>query len=101
MRRECTLFPPNEKIFPRKCRAAPACRGVNCTPSFPLPPGLPVTAKIRYRDAGTPAVVLPSPDGLLIEFTEVATAIAPGQSLAIYAGNDLVAGGIIEGVIQD
>ncbi|MDR0544362.1 MAG: hypothetical protein LBG30_03320, partial [Odoribacteraceae bacterium] len=72
-----------------------------CTPSSPLSPGLPVTAKIRYRDAGTPAVVLPSPDGLLIEFTDPAIASAPGQSLAIHAGNDLVADRIIEGVIQD
>ncbi|MDR0543946.1 MAG: tRNA 2-thiouridine(34) synthase MnmA [Odoribacteraceae bacterium] len=88
---------PRHQLSARALRAS----SLNLMKYAPLPPGLPVTAKIRYRDAGTPAVVLPSPDGLLIEFTEPAIAIAPGQSVVIYEGNDLVAGGIIEGVIQN
>lgn len=59
--------------------------------------GLPVRAKIRYKDEGADARVTPlSGNRIHIQFEEARRAITPGQSIAFYEGDDLVGGGIIE-----
>jgi tRNA-specific 2-thiouridylase len=58
-----------------------------------------VTAKVRYKDDATPAVAEALPDGRLrVTFDEPKRAITPGQSVVLYQGDDLLGGGIIEGV---
>ena len=61
-----------------------------------------VVAKIRYKDDGALAEAATLPDGRLkVEFDEPRRAITPGQSVVLYDGDDLVGGGIIEGIIGD
>ena len=59
--------------------------------------GIRLRAKIRYKDEGAEAFVTPL-DGnrMHIRFEEQRRAITPGQSVALYEGDDLVGGGIIE-----
>ena len=60
-------------------------------------PGMEVTAKVRYRDPGTPARLYPSTDGSVeVHFFSSAKGIAPGQSAVFYEGDDVVGGGIIQ-----
>jgi tRNA-specific 2-thiouridylase len=59
--------------------------------------GLCVRAKIRYKDEGAEAFVTPLPGNRFhVRFEEMRRAITPGQSVALYEGDDLVGGGIIE-----
>jgi tRNA-specific 2-thiouridylase len=59
--------------------------------------GLHVRAKIRYKDDGADAFVTPlSGNRIHVRFSETRRAITPGQSVALYEGDDLVGGGIIE-----
>jgi tRNA-uridine 2-sulfurtransferase len=56
-----------------------------------------VTTKIRYRDSGSPSLIIPSQDGTVnVRFYENAKGIAPGQSAVFYEGDDVVGGGIIQ-----
>ncbi len=55
-----------------------------------------VSAKIRYKDEGAPAIVKQtSENSFELIFEEPRRAITPGQSVVLYEGNDIVAGGII------
>jgi tRNA-specific 2-thiouridylase len=59
--------------------------------------GLRVRAKIRYKDEGAEAFVTPlAGNRIHVRFDEMRRAITPGQSVALYEGDDLVGGGIIE-----
>jgi tRNA-uridine 2-sulfurtransferase len=61
-----------------------------------IPIGFPGSAKIRYKDAGSPAVVEEkSEKRVKMKFKEAKTAITPGQSLVFYENDDVVMGGII------
>lgn len=54
------------------------------------------TVKIRYKDDGAPARCYTDADGILhVEFDEPRRAIARGQSVVMYEGEDVVGGGII------
>jgi tRNA-specific 2-thiouridylase len=56
-----------------------------------------VSAKVRYKDNDTSARVQPLEDGKIrVIFDIPKRAITPGQSVVLYDGDDLVAGGIIE-----
>jgi tRNA-specific 2-thiouridylase len=65
-------------------------------------PGLPsdgirVTAKIRYKDEGASAIAYTyGNECLRVKFDEPRRAITPGQSVVLYQGDDVVAGGIID-----
>ncbi|MEO5929565.1 MAG: aminomethyltransferase beta-barrel domain-containing protein, partial [Candidatus Kapaibacterium sp.] len=55
-----------------------------------------LTAKIRYKDEGAPALVRTLPDGTLeVKFEEPRRAITKGQSVVLYDGDDVVGGGVI------
>lgn len=55
------------------------------------------TAKIRYKDKGTPVFVKYMDNGRIeVKFVNPARAITPGQSIVIYDGDDIAAGGIID-----
>ncbi|MGI9158605.1 MAG: tRNA 2-thiouridine(34) synthase MnmA [Saprospiraceae bacterium] len=59
--------------------------------------GLEAVAKIRYRDAGTFATVLPVGNQAEVVFHANVKGVAPGQSAVFYEGDDVVGGGIIQG----
>jgi tRNA-specific 2-thiouridylase len=53
--------------------------------------------KIRYKDDGAPALCYTDAEGILhVEFDEPRRAIARGQSVVLYDGDDVVGGGIIQ-----
>ncbi|WP_460948363.1 tRNA 2-thiouridine(34) synthase MnmA [Spirosoma daeguense] len=52
--------------------------------------------KVRYKDAGTPAIISQLEDDLIdVRFHEGVSAIAPGQAAVFYEGDDVVGGGWI------
>lgn len=60
-----------------------------------------VTARIRYKDEGSPATLFPGEDGkLIVRFDKPRRAITPGQSTVWYDGEDLLGGGIIDAVME-
>ncbi|MBE0555618.1 MAG: tRNA 2-thiouridine(34) synthase MnmA, partial [Proteobacteria bacterium] len=60
-----------------------------------------VTAKVRYKDDASQAVVKQLEDGRIqVKFDEPKRAVTPGQSVVLYDGDDVVGGGIIEGIIS-
>jgi tRNA-uridine 2-sulfurtransferase len=54
--------------------------------------------RIRYRGDAVPAVVSPTPTGFDVEFRTAHRAVAPGQSVVVYRGEDLLGGGRIVSV---
>jgi len=64
-----------------------------------------IAAKVRYKDAGSPATLTGLGDGhILVRFDAPKRAITPGQSVVAYdadAPDDVVAGGIIDSVTDD
>ena len=54
-----------------------------------------VTAKIRYKDAGSTAFLSREGNMLRARFPVKVKAVTPGQSAVFYDGNDVVAGGFI------
>lgn len=66
-----------------------------------LPGPLETVTKIRYKDAGTPALVMQEldphtgTDRIRVHFHEGVSAIAPGQAAVFYEGDDVVGGGWI------
>ena len=70
--------------------------GVNWLVPEPTGP-LSCTAKIRYRNAGTPATVTATSDGgARVTFATSQTAITPGQAVVFYDGSRVLGGGWIE-----
>lgn len=58
--------------------------------------------KIRYNDKGKDAYCyIDENNKLIVEFIEPRDSIAPGQSVVLYEGEDLVGGGIIEKAINE
>jgi tRNA-specific 2-thiouridylase len=61
-----------------------------------------LSGKIRYLHAPAPAVLRPGPDDTAtVTFTEPQRAMTPGQSLVLYDGDRVIAGGVIEEVAPD
>ena len=61
------------------------------------PLNTPLKAKIRYRQEEQPCQIIDESNGtLLVEFNESQLAIAPGQSIVFYNGDDCLGGGIID-----
>ena len=58
--------------------------------------------KVRYKDEGALATCRTDADGILhVVFDEPRRAIAPGQSVVMYEGDDVVGGGIIQRPSQE
>lgn len=68
---------------------------VNAMKYDPIPEGLEVTAKIRYRNEGGSACLYPEGDRLRVVFHGTMDSITPGQSAVFYEDDDVVGGGII------
>jgi len=63
--------------------------------------GMPVQAKVRYKDEPTAAHVFnEGSDRFRVVFDNAKRALTPGQSVVLYDGEDLVGGGVIEGVVN-
>lgn len=73
-----------------------AISGFNHIKYEPVPEGLTLTAKIRYKDAGHPAHFFYSDQWIHIHLLEPVAAVTPGQSAVMYEGDDVVGGGFIE-----
>lgn len=59
-----------------------------------------VTAAVRYRDTGTPALVRNLDDGrCAVEFARPRRAVTPGQSVVFYDRDLLLGGGVIDEVL--
>jgi len=57
---------------------------------------LPVQAKARYKQAETPAIISPMPDGQVeVCFQRPQRALAPGQAVVFYDGETVIGGGTI------
>ncbi len=60
-----------------------------------------VTAKVRYLDTSTPAIVTAEGNGRIrVTFDVPKRAIAPGQSVVFYDGEEVVGGGVIDDVLE-
>jgi tRNA-uridine 2-sulfurtransferase len=77
-------------------------RDANMVKFDALPAGLWVDAKIRYGDVGAPAEVTEARGaGFTLRFRDPRRAVTPGQSVVLYEGDDLVAGGVIASAGED
>jgi tRNA-uridine 2-sulfurtransferase len=59
--------------------------------------------RIRYRGSAVPAVIEPSADGageVRIEFRRPERAVAPGQSVVVYGGDEVLGGGRIREALR-
>ena len=59
-----------------------------------------VRAKLRYQSAPAPCRVEAAGEGLRLVFEEPQKPTAPGQVAALYAGEELLGGGVISGVAR-
>jgi len=72
-------------------------RNINLMKYEDLNENRPFLVKIRYKDKGTMGMCeLLEENRLKVRFLEPKKSITPGQSVVIYEGEDLVAGGIID-----
>jgi tRNA-specific 2-thiouridylase len=82
-------------------RSALSARGAAWPSGAPEGP-FSATARIRYRDRGTPARIELRPDGtLIVRFARPVRAIAPGQAVVFYDGERVVGGAWIEEAMAD
>ncbi|MFN7145498.1 MAG: MnmA/TRMU family protein, partial [Myxococcota bacterium] len=58
-------------------------------------PGEAVTARIRHRGALHPCTLEGDGDPVTVRFSAPARAVAPGQSVVFYAGDEVLGGGLI------
>ena len=97
-RTETVYVGPKEALRGRTVRASE----LNWVGRASLPPEAPVTAQVRYKDPGAPALARQTgPDALEVVFEHPRAAPAPGQALVLYAGEDVIAGGWITDAPRD
>jgi tRNA-uridine 2-sulfurtransferase len=68
------------------------------------PPTAPLACqvKVRYRDRGHEATVIPSADGTArLEFHAPVRAVTPGQSAVLYDGDLVLGGGVLSGLYAE
>jgi tRNA-specific 2-thiouridylase len=71
--------------------------GVNWIAGVPPSRGTRVTAQIRHRHKEAPASIVPGDsDRVSVRFDEAQAAIAPGQALVMYQGDEVIGGGWID-----
>jgi tRNA-uridine 2-sulfurtransferase len=77
-------------------RTTLAASGVNWIAGTPPASGTRLTAQIRYRHPEAAASVEPGPDDtVLVTFDAPQYAVAPGQAVVFYQGDEVVGGGWI------
>ncbi len=87
----------DEKLYSRVLTA----ERVNMVKYATIPQGRKLKAKIRYKDSGADCVVRQiADDRIEVEFASPRRAITPGQSVVVYEGDDVVAGGIISNILE-
>ena len=82
---------PDDKLFVSSLRA----RGLKFVCNGPRQP-VAITAKIRYKSPEARATLYPSEDGADVVFQEPQRAVAPGQAVVFYQGDEVLGGGVIE-----
>ena len=70
-------------------------RNVNYLKYNKITDGMQCLVKVRYKHKGEMATISNNGDNLRVLFHQKVEGIAPGQSAAIYEGEDLIAGGFI------
>jgi len=70
-------------------------RNVNYLKYTSINDGMECLVKVRYKHKGEIATIINEDENLKILFHKRVSGIAPGQSAAIYEGEDLIAGGFI------
>ena len=87
----------DEKLYSRGLTA----ERVNMVKYSDITAGRTFKARIRYKDGGVDCVVTQA-DGehLQLKFATPRRAVTPGQSVVIYEGDDVVAGGIISNTLD-
>jgi tRNA-specific 2-thiouridylase len=65
------------------------------SPSEPME----ITAKVRYKATEAAAELYPGDDGVEVRFVEPQSAMAPGQSIVFYRGDEVLGGGVIDAVL--
>jgi tRNA-specific 2-thiouridylase len=84
---------PRESLDKRELTAS----GVNWISGSAPPDGTRVTAQIRHRHREAAATIHPAgSDRVRVEFDVPQAAIAPGQALVMYSGDEVVGGGWID-----
>ncbi len=82
-----------EALFHRDVRIARVSYTSGAVPALPIR----VHGKIRYLHEAAPALLTPAGEGIAdVRFDEPQRAMTPGQSLVLYDGDRVVAGGVIE-----
>lgn len=80
-------------LFSKSLTAADVQWTLGEAPTFPYT----CAAKIRYRQTDEPCVVMPAHDGAMrVMFDKPQRAVAPGQFVVFYQGDELVGSGVIE-----
>jgi tRNA-specific 2-thiouridylase len=59
-----------------------------------------IAARIRYKAPEAAAKLYPRDDGVEVRFNEPQQAMAPGQSIVFYRGDEVLGGGIIDAVLH-
>ena len=87
-----------EALYRRRARIG----RMQCPGGDPPPEPIRGHARIRYLHAPAPATLTPEGAGrALVVFDESQRALTPGQSLVLYDGDRVVAGGVIEQALDD
>ena len=98
MVRNTVTLGPEEALYHQSLIAG----SVNCIAVERITEPLRVTARTRYHQAEQPATALPLADGRLrVDFDEPQRAMTPGQTVVLYDGDTVVAGGIIREIRRE
>ena len=92
--RNAVIVGPRERLARRECRLI----DVTFTAGTPPAPRFEAMGRIRYRAPLVPiTVTMIGPDNAHIVFSDPQLGIAPGQSLVVYSGEEVLGGGVISG----
>ena len=94
-------------VGPEESLLATGLRATDANFLLPLNIGLgealEVTAKVRYKSTNVPAVLtLGEKEGAFsLQFNDPQRAVTPGQAVALYQGDTLLGGGVIEAALRE